>query len=93
MNEFELVIRAGLIFSEALCQAYNPTRAFLTEYSESVADHVARVKTDLIADKYFDKTWPERTQYYDLKVDEIVGNLTDEQLVSLKDAEPNTHAL
>lgn len=86
----ELLVRAGLIFSEALCQAYNSNKTFLTDYNQSVSNHVARMKTDVMADKYFEKTWQERAKYYDLKIDEVVGKLADEQLMFLEAAEPDS---
>lgn len=77
----EFVVQAGLIFSEALCHASAPTKVFLTDYNQTLADHVLRMKEDLIAGNYFEKTWTERVKYYHLKIDEIVGKLADEQLL------------
>ena len=88
MNEMELLVRAGMIFSEALCHTYIPVKTFLADYNQSVLNHVTCMKADLIADNYFEKSWQERTRYYDLKIDEIVGKLTDEQIVSAKSIEP-----
>ena len=83
----ELLVEAGLIFSEALCQAYNSSKAFLTDYDQTISRHVACMKECLLKDKYSDKSWPERITYYDLKIDEMVGKLLDEQLVKSKAAE------
>jgi len=90
LNEMEFLVRAGLIFSEALCQVYSTGKKFLTDYNQSELDHVVRLKTDLIADDYFEKTWQERRTYYDAKIDEMVGKLADEQLIILEATEPDT---
>lgn len=83
----EFVVKAGLIFSEALCHASTSNRVFLTDYNQTLSDHVLRMKEDLIADNYFEKTWTERLEYYHLKTDEIVGKLADEQLLISEVAE------
>ncbi|MGI4849187.1 MAG: hypothetical protein ACRYGK_13755 [Janthinobacterium lividum] len=90
MDEMKLLVRAGMIFSEALCQAYNPNKTFVTDYNQNVLSHVTCMKANLIESNYFEKNWEERTKYYDLKVDEIVGKLADEQANSSKSIEPES---
>jgi hypothetical protein len=90
LNEMELVVRAGLIFSEALCQISASGNVFLTDYNQNFSNCVCRMKADLVAYEYLQKTWPERSKYYDLKIDELVGQLSDEQLMISDVSEPNS---